>query len=321
MNNYDDVDDVDAFVNVLNKRATEEEPKEEKENPEAKMVTDKAVKKEDLTSDTAIFDTVNENAKAKMTDGERWSGRQSRMYVPRKKKDSESDTDDELAIIRLTNDYVSKSVKARKEEEKLTREIAFKARREAEKKRVIARDNKRRREMEKKRIRNKRIAAGIITATLLTGLVIGVTKGDEISAYVEKQSTTHTAISYLESNARLIIKNNKIGGYDTNLDRFVIFDNDIRDYQSLTSNGIEAIYTYRHVLGEEEFAKYIKTRTYTDTKGTHYYKDFEDYLKVNGFDSVESFEKAAREVIYEMYKNGEIILMTTGYNTPRRGGK
>lgn len=106
---------------------------------------------------------------------------------------------------------------------------------------------------------------------------------------------------------------------------FVIKNNSVQDYESLNASNLADVYIYRKIFVEhgqqEEFQKFIKSINYFDVEGNYCnYLDFEQYLRINGYPDIETFENYAQNEIYELYKNGEINLQGLNVHIPTRGG-
>lgn len=255
-------------------------------------------------------------------DANRWVGGVSPVYS--KTIENPENVKREEAMTELVAKLAENSLKKRRSDiefSSVQSRIGWQVQRQLEIEAFVAKREIEKKKMEKRKFLVKKVVAAALAVVMTAGIGTLVVKGDDIKEYVVQESTFHSAESCLIDNAKFLIKNSKLGGYDDNLGRFVVFDNKKEDYKALTSNGIEAIYTYKKVLGEEEFAKYIQTRVYNNGENAYHYKDFANYLEVNGFANEEEFFKAAREEIIKLYEEGGIIRMESGHSNASRGGK
>lgn len=109
------------------------------------------------------------------------------------------------------------------------------------------------------------------------------------------------------------------------IDAFVILDNSVDGYKGLGANDLVDVYIYRQIFAAsdriEEFDKFIKSVEYFDTEGNLCnYVSFDQFMRINGYPDIKTFENYAETDIYELYKSGEINLAGLEARIPTRGG-
>lgn len=173
----------------------------------------------------------------------------------------------------------------------------------------------RKKKLDRKDAIKKILIAGGIVGTLLTGLTANAVYGDDIAAYSQRQDETSVGIGILRNDAMLELLRNELAISDGNsYQAFKVLDNFVGDYKVLDVSDVVDVYVYSTILPEEEFEKFVKSVSFIEDGNEHYYLSFQHFLEVNGYTSENDFEKAAKDIIYEMYINGEI---KDSYGSPK----
>ncbi len=241
--------------------------------------------------------------------------------------------DDEMAFIDITNAHHEevlndpntfvKVVNERQKEEKDALE------RDAKTKESIARTvkiiqnsitSKKVAEEEAKKIedknqkRRRRKVIGIILASAIgiSALSVVIPK---ISEDIKDEWDYQSGKSILDSNAYLMIENSHLGGFDENRN-FIMFDNTPEEYEKLGIKEDHSVYIFGEIIGQEsgrnfeeneEFIDFLHSLKYTDAEGNiKRYKDFEDFLQVNGYKDKKEWLAESRDTIIERYRGGGI---------------
>ena len=106
---------------------------------------------------------------------------------------------------------------------------------------------------------------------------------------------------------------------------FVVNNNSTQDYEILNADTLVDVYIYRKILAEygyeNEFNKLMQSISYFDVNGDLCnYQSFEQYLEINGYPDIKTFENYAESDVYNLYVNGEINLQGLHARTTARGG-
>lgn len=172
---------------------------------------------------------------------------------------------------------------------------------EAFEQKLVAEDRKR---IQKNMLIRKWIVAGTLVGTLVAGITVNAVFGKDIAQQNEKNKIISTALDKECSYAReQMLRKDLATMVPSKAVPFTVLDNSSFDYRELDVDGLVDIYVYKTILPKDEFTKFIKSVYYTNEEGNHYYSDYEDFLNVNNFESESDFEKAAREILYEMVSN------------------
>lgn len=162
--------------------------------------------------------------------------------------------------------------------------------------------NERKKYVERKDMIKRLIIAGSIVGTLITGLAIKVNYSDDIAAYFQKQEDISEVKSKLRTKAMIELLRYDLAISDSSSYQvYTVRNNTVDSYKILGISNFEDVYIYRTILPEEEFNKFIKAVSYVDENGTHYYRDYQQFLDINGYFDYKDFENAAEIKLAEMH--------------------
>lgn len=199
--------------------------------------------------------------------------------------------EEELISSDIGRDVVefSEQIKEEKDMEKLTNEIYVKLKR-------------------KDFIKRTAVAMALF-ATVSAGMITTFFYANDVHAAVVDKNDLNDALHILGGNVNMILNAREftMGLFGEG--------NSVADYKTLNVTSVDEVYVYKYVsvlanLGktsEIEFNKFIRAVSYYGSNGEIcFYSNFEEFLKINGFNSEKEFKIAAEKSILLNYRKGKI---------------
>lgn len=136
----------------------------------------------------------------------------------------------------------------------------------------------------------RKVAITLLTIASVVALSvpIGIKVEPTIKNMIQTRENIINSTNYEIEKARKTLDFYDLAGTDMQTGKFVVKENSVTDYRKLgiicnagNTDKQQAVYIYKLVLPDSEFAKFIKSVSYSD--GLHYYTSFEQFLNINGY--------------------------------------